>query len=92
MKLGGNLGRALGKVKHYHADQWCGYLTPSEILALLEAGAMATSGSGWEIAWAKRKKDSGESRPTWFYFSPRKELREMLPEREHKKVGTAAKV
>lgn len=87
-----NLSRAIAKC-HLHAKtEWTGYLTPSEILALVDAGAIPVNEPA-HIEWIKKKVARGESRPTYFYFYPNAALLELLKERiQHKKVGTREKV
>lgn len=85
-----NLDRALRKVTHHRAGVWCGYLTPSEILAVIDAGAVITN--DWKLDWIKEDVRKGQCRPTWFYFTPRKQLLPLLPKRDNKKVGTAEKL
>lgn len=70
-KVNRNLGVARAKVHQFSGRTWCGYLTPSEILALIKAGAKPDC-NNLEILWIQAKKDSGDSRPGWFYFTPPK--------------------
>lgn len=63
--LPGNLRRALKKSKPFH-NCWCGYLTPSEIVALVKDGHRAKH-EPW-VDYAKEKMKRGESNPTYFYF------------------------
>jgi hypothetical protein len=58
------------KLKHNGGREWCGYLTPAEILAICAAGAETRQDS--TVSQAKRDKADGRSTPTWFYFQARK--------------------
>ena len=70
-KAQSNLKRALAKA-HQFSDtkQWCGCFTPSEIAALLEAGATPASPNEFGVKYAQEKKSQGIANPTWFYFYP----------------------
>lgn len=68
-----NLQRAERKVKQHHKRQWCGVLTPSEALAILDDGAQEHQSSMYHREYLQDKKDKGDSRPQWFYFYPSKE-------------------
>jgi len=68
-----NLQRAIGKLQPSGRDVWCAALTPAEIIALVEAGAIASLEA--HVSRAREKLAKGESDSTWFYFTPRKELR-----------------
>lgn len=62
---------ALSKVKHFDERVWCGALTPCEILALVEDGAIPNySLKYWE--WEKKCLEDdireGISYQKWFYF------------------------
>lgn len=60
------LNCAKSKVKHIYKREWCGFLTPCEIIALCGAGVHPRN--KYSIEYAQRDKDAGESRSTWFYF------------------------
>lgn len=62
--------RTIAKLKHNGGREWCGYLTPAEILAICAAGAETRQDS--TVARAKQDKAAGDSTPTWFYFQARK--------------------
>lgn len=49
---------------------WGGYLTPSEILALIDNGCIPTDSyqKVW-LSYVLNKKKEGTSNPMWFYFS-----------------------
>jgi hypothetical protein len=64
-----HLKSAIFKSRRYHKRIWVGYLTPSEILALLESGAKINSPSYAE-EHAKERKEKGECSSVWFYFFP----------------------
>lgn len=53
-----------------NTNQWCGYLTPTEIIALIDAGAKP--GLGWDsmLERVRLNKKTGISNPIWFYFYP----------------------
>lgn len=58
---------AKSKVKLFHGKtrSYCGCLTPSEFLALVEIGVVAKE---YDISNAKLWKKRGESNPSWYYF------------------------
>lgn len=88
-----NLDRALAKVKHYpHLNnQWGGYLTPSEFVALVDAGA--TPAHAADVDWDRKYMAAGNCRPRWRYFYPDKAMTIQLAEKaQHKKVGTREKL
>ena len=68
-----NLKRAIAKLQPNGRDVWCAALTPAEIVALVEVGAVPNLES--HVARAREKLAKGESDSTWFYFTPRKDLR-----------------
>lgn len=67
----GNLERAINTIKLTDETrrEWGGYLTPSEVAAILENGGM--SNQKWTADYAKRKIAEGDSQPSWFYFTIR---------------------
>jgi hypothetical protein len=65
MTAKGDFIRALHKIMRYY-DQWCGCLTPSEILALVENG-ICDYDETW-IDYAKQMRAKGDCSPFWFYF------------------------
>ncbi len=73
-KLSGksNLRSAEIKIKQL-ADtrRWCGYLTPSEALAMLDDGAKPERSTIKQ--YLEEQKQAGSSNPTWFYFYPSRE-------------------
>lgn len=69
----GNLYRAERKIRHYYKQEWCGYLTPSEAIALIDDGARPIDNTLYLRQYIQARKDNGESRPGWFYFFPSKE-------------------
>lgn len=63
---------ALSKVKQFaNTNEFCGCMTPSEAIALLDRGAKAT---GHYEDYMRKRKKLGDSSPSWFYFIPSKEL------------------
>lgn len=86
--MAGNLERALAKAEHHFGNIWCSYCTPSEILALVDAGATLTRKE--DLSWIRKQYKEGHSNPRWVYFWPNKELAPKLT-REHNRVGTANK-
>ncbi len=62
-----SLKRAIAKAQPF-ADtaQWCGYFTPSEILALVEDGHRAACAS--DVDGARERAAAGHGNPQWFYF------------------------
>ncbi len=72
-KNDGNLRRAESKISRFSdTPQWCGYLTPSEALALLDDGGREGPSSMDKRKYFQEKRDSGDSAPQWFYFFPSK--------------------
>lgn len=65
--------------------QWCGYLTPSEAIAILNDGAKSI-GSWNQIEKLMERKKLGNSSPSWFYFCPSKHQikRWGIPRQHHK--------
>jgi hypothetical protein len=64
-----DLQRALKKCNQFcKTRQWVGYLTPSETLAMIEAGAQPSNPE--DVGWIEERKRKGESNPAWFYFTP----------------------
>lgn len=61
------------KCGHFHGREWCGALLPTEIITLLDAGAIAAHPE--EEHLARRMLDEGHSIPLWFYFTPPKDWR-----------------
>jgi hypothetical protein len=55
------------KITRFDGRQWCGYLTPMEIIELVCSG-IAHEYIPHEYSRACEKRDRGESNPTWFYF------------------------
>jgi hypothetical protein len=72
MMKNGNLDRAGRKVQHFYKREWCGYLTPSEALAILDDGAQPTNNTLYQREHLLEKKKKGDCRPQWFYFQPSK--------------------
>lgn len=84
-----NLQSALKKVKlSFSGDSWHGCLTPAEIVALIDAGALPTKGNkDFHLGekWIRENKKSGDCRPLWFYFLPGKLKLDMTHVRHGKK-------
>jgi hypothetical protein len=70
--MNGNLNRALRKVKFHFGKTWVGYLTPSEIFALIKAGAKPTNSCQLSLEYYQKCLKMGDSSPHWFYFYPHK--------------------
>lgn len=68
-----NLTSAIAKLQQDGRDVWCAALTPAQIVALVDAGAIANLDS--HVNRARERLAKGESGRTWFYFTARKELR-----------------
>lgn len=80
-----NLRRAERKVRRLNKREWCGYLTPSEMLALVQDGARPTPNNQTMYDYHLERRERGESSPSWFYFYPSKEQLQRLishPNRE----------
>lgn len=60
------LGIAKSKVRHFDKRIYCGWLTPSEFLALVDEGIQPRRED--DVAFAKKWKEKGRSDPSWFYF------------------------
>jgi len=64
----GNLQRAERKVKHRSGREWCGYLTPSEVVALVADGATLVNNHKGELQYLQSEIARGISNPRWTYF------------------------
>lgn len=64
--MSAKLQRAVAKVKHHHKRQWVAYVTPTDALVLIAAGASPYLGS--REAWDKQRSQ-GIGNPRWFYFT-----------------------
>lgn len=73
-----NLRRAYAKVKHHSKRVWCGYLTASEVVAIVGAGAKPEASNTHIVERARTAVAEGEAKPTWFYFTPSKEMLDRL--------------
>ena len=71
-----NLKRAIAKLQPNGRDVWCAALTPTEIVGLVDAGAISNLEA--HVTRAREKLAKGKSDSTWFYFTPRKELRAQI--------------
>ena len=60
----------------FHRIEYCGYLTPSEILELLKLNIHPFNKNGLK-EWNMDKKKKGICNPTWFYFEPNKHFLEL---------------
>lgn len=67
-----NLKRAQAKMKHFSGKTWCGCFTPSEILALINAGVSGRGGAKIigtaEYLCLLASVKTGVCNPGWFYF------------------------
>lgn len=63
-------------------NQWCGYLTPVEIMQILGRDKVTVNqgkqGKASEIELTQKRIDEGTSNPQWFYFYPDAELKQEL--------------
>lgn len=76
-RVNGNLRRAERKIRQFSdTKQWCGCLTPSEALALLDDGGKEHQSVMYQRAYLTEKKNKGDCRPSWFYFFPSKKQME----------------
>lgn len=67
---------AVSKVSQFSdTEQWCGCLTPSEAVELIDAGGIAVS---YYENKMREYKAKGDSKPSWFYFIPSKDLKKIL--------------
>lgn len=66
-----HLENALRKAQLFnpHRSEWTGCFIPSEILALVQAGAIP---SQYIVELAQLDKNTGQSSRRWFYFFPGK--------------------
>jgi hypothetical protein len=64
----------INKCKIFSYDRWCGYLTPTEILSLVDYGIEIDKFNEWVVNNAKKNKKIGISNPTWFYFKPNEDF------------------
>lgn len=72
MNRKGNLERAERKIRRFDKREWCGCLTPSEAIAILDDGAQQHSSVMYQREYLQSLKDKGISQPNWFYFYPSK--------------------
>ena len=58
------------KVQHHNGREYCGYLTPSEIIGLHDAKYIrqTPSSSPDQLDLIRSKRDTGNSSPSWHYF------------------------
>lgn len=61
-----NLKRASFKIKRHFKRTWCGYLTPSEFLALVKEKIQPRDKH--DIERAKQYAQVGDGSPAWYYF------------------------
>lgn len=64
--------RVAAKVGHHDGSVYCGYLTPSEIVALHENHYVQPAPGSKLSDWVCKKRDTGQSNPMWHYFLIRK--------------------
>jgi hypothetical protein len=62
------LNIALHKISKIRPNFWTGYLTPVEILLLIENGIIPTENQIYKIDICKEEKKKGISGGIWFYF------------------------
>ena len=60
--------RAIRKIKHFSGNTYSAYVTPCELLALVDAGIWIER-KDYKIELARHDKKNGDSTPRWFYFS-----------------------
>ena len=80
MKANGNLRRAMRKIRQFsNTKEWCGYLTPCEMIALLDDGGKETNNSMYQREYIQSHIDNGICNPFWFYFYPsRQQLSKLM--------------
>lgn len=66
------LNKSLNKCRRFSKtnNEWCGWLTPTEIFTLIEAGVIPVHRDDNHIEWLKERLKKGLSNPIWFYFYP----------------------
>lgn len=64
----GNLQRAERKIKHFSGREWCGYLTPSEVIAIVADGARLVNDHKGMLQYVQNEIVRGVSNPRWTYF------------------------
>lgn len=89
----GNLQRAIRKIKRYNDRQFGGYLTPCEIIAIMDNGGVVTDYGKSFVGYAEKHKKHGTGNPFWFYFTIRPNstlanlLGEAIADHAHDKRG-----
>jgi hypothetical protein len=80
---------ALAKAKHNGSNSWHAFVTPPEIIALVDAGAKPSNLRDYE--WAKEDKERGRLNRRTFWFSADDSLQAMLEQHrlERRKSKTA---
>lgn len=68
--MNGTLKVAVRKSRHYFKREWCGCLTPCEIIALVTAGAKPSVGHVHLVERAREQIKKGICNSNWFYFQP----------------------
>lgn len=73
---------ALSKISQFSdTQQWCGCLTPSEAVELMNAGCVPTGNYAY---YMKLRKSVGDCKPSWFYCTLSPEVKEALGKRMSK--------
>ena len=79
--LKGNLGRAIPKIKHNCGRVWYGCFTPSEVIELVDNGALVEGHTNrYALEYIKICKKIGKCQTHWFYFTPTGRLKELIKE------------
>lgn len=63
------LSRLGRKLRHQRGREWGGYLTPTEVLILVDTLKVRTN-AWWKPDRQRENKKAGRANPGWFYFFP----------------------
>jgi len=59
---------AVRKLRRFGGREWCGYLTPAEVVYLLDKGCKLTETNKYKEELARTWFGSGEGHASWYYF------------------------
>lgn len=77
------LSTSLRKLNHFRSRTWCGCLTSTEILLLLDKGFKLEHPDSWLLTWCIEEKASGNIKTHWVHFILNEEQRkQVLDEKE----------
>jgi hypothetical protein len=83
-----SLAIAVKKLEPHMPKVWCGYLTPSEVLALVKDGYRLTHDHNHKVDHFQKEMDAGRSGQNWCYFD---KVGKTRPARAEKMARAGAK-